>query len=200
MSLQRRRQSSRPINKCRWISRIWVTRPVVVVRTKQKEKTPAAQVTKRWKLLNHDDLQYVPVNDTLSSWTNMCLHHPIRVRWPGDVHVSVPSATRRGCGQQLVRWQLQQRQRCLWNGGWVSLSATPGSGSPLTADALPQSDPRAAAARTFPVCHQWLRLQSGTDPSQGTATKMTLYCWLALQARFNLGMMCYCTALFLPFR
>lgn len=149
-------------------------RLVVVVRTKPREKMPAAQVTKRWKLLDHNNLHYFsPVKYTHLSHTNMCFHHPLRVWWPGDVYFTVPSAAIRGCGQQLVRWQLQQRQRCLWNGGWVGLSAAPGSGSPLTADPLPQGDPRAAAACTFPVCHQWLRLQSGTHPSQGTVTIIT---------------------------
>lgn len=45
MSLQRRHRSSRPVSRCRWISRIWVMRLVVAVRTKLREKTPAVQVT-----------------------------------------------------------------------------------------------------------------------------------------------------------
>lgn len=47
LSLQQRHRSSRPVSRCRLISRIWVMRLVVAVRTKLREKTPAAQVTNR---------------------------------------------------------------------------------------------------------------------------------------------------------
>lgn len=45
LSVQLRHRSSRPANRCRWTSRIWVMRLAAAVRMKQREKTPAAQVT-----------------------------------------------------------------------------------------------------------------------------------------------------------
>lgn len=42
--MQQRHLSSRPVNRFRWTSRIWVMRPVGAVRMKQSEKTPAALV------------------------------------------------------------------------------------------------------------------------------------------------------------